>query len=128
MAICTKPAPQSAQIEVSADGVRAIPTDIGIKLVRDLFEGIGVDRLREDRYFMNLSFEDVSELVDDELTEAVAVGLDYLAAEPANERSAVKAALVARVEAQLGDLNERLHFRVGAYHSKACPKPAMPAA
>lgn len=123
----TKPAPQSAKIEVSADGVRAIPTDIGIKLVRDLFEGIGVDRLRANCYFMNLSFEDVSELVDDELTEAVAVGLNYLTAEPANERSAVKAALVARVEAQLGDLNERLCFRLGADHSKARPKPATPA-
>ena len=127
MTIRTKPAPQSAKIEVSADGCRAIPTDIGIKLVRDLFEGIGVDRLRADRYFMNLAFEDVSELVNDELTEAVAVGLDYLAAEPANERSTVKAALVARVEAQLGDLNERLCFRVGARHSKVWPKPAMPA-
>ena len=122
-----KCAQQNAQIEVSADGVRAIQTDIGIKLVRDLFEGIGVDRLRADRYFMNLSFEDVSELDDADLTEAIAVGLDYLAAEPANERSAVKATLVARVEAQLGDLNERLCFRVGADHSKAWPKPATPA-
>ena len=128
MTTCTKPAPQSAQIEVSADGVRAIPTEIGIKLVRDLFEGIGVDRLRADRYFMNLSFENVSELVDDELTEAIAVGLDYLAAEPTNERSAVKAAVVARAEAQLGDLNECLCFRVGFSHSKVWPKPAMPAA
>lgn len=118
-----KSAPVGAKIEVSADGLRAIPTEIGIKLVRDLFEGIGVDRLHADRYFANLSFSDVSELPDGELTEAIAVGLDFLAAEPASERNAVKAALVKQVEAELGNLADGLRYRVGGSYSKVWPKP-----
>jgi hypothetical protein len=46
---------QSTQVKVAADGCRNIPTAIGIKLVRDLFEGIGVDCLRADRYFVQLT-------------------------------------------------------------------------
>ena len=124
----TKHAPQSAQIEVSADGFRTIPTVTGVKLVRDLFEGIGVDRLRADPYFMHISFSDISELPDFELTEAIAVGLDCLVTESDNERSVVKAALSERVEAQLGGLAERLHYRVGRSYSKVWPKPVMPIA
>jgi hypothetical protein len=124
----TKHAPQSAQIEVSADGFRTIPTVTGVKLVRDLFEGIGVDRLRADRHFMNLSFSDISELPDEDLTEAIAVGLDYLAAEAKNKRSVVKVAQAKRVEAQLGGLTERLHYRVGRSYSKVWPKLVMPIA
>lgn len=119
----TTQAPLGAQIQVSTDGFRAISTDAGIKLVRDLFEGIGLDRLRTDRYFSNLSFSDVSELDDADLTEAIAVGLDFLAAEPASERTAVKAALVAQVEADLGSLNDGVRYRVGRSYSKAWPKP-----
>jgi len=124
MSICS-PAPKSAQIQVSANGVFTIPTDIGIKLVRDLFEGIGVDRLREDRYFMNLSFEDVSELVDDELTEAVAVGLDYIT-DPVDDRSAVKEALLKRMEAQFPHRLGCFVFRVGHSYSKAWPTADTP--
>ncbi|WP_373991920.1 hypothetical protein [Duganella sp. BuS-21] len=114
-------APKSAQIEVSAKGVYTIPTEAGIKLVRDLFEGIGVDRLRADRYFAPLSFDDVSELADDELTEAVAVGLDYLTAEPAGDRSAVQDALIKRLEAQFPHPIGRFIFRVGGSYSRAWP-------
>lgn len=119
----SKAAPKCAQIEVFADGFCAIPTNAGIKLVRDLFEGIGVDRLRADRHFANLSFSDVSELPDSELTEAIAVGLDFLAAEPASERNAVKAALVKQVEADLGSLADGLRYRVGGSYSKVWTKP-----
>lgn len=114
-------APQGAQFEVSAKGVHIIPTNVGIKLVRDLFEGIGVDSLRADRYFANMSFSDVGELGDDELTEAIAVGLDYLTAEPVGERSAVKAALIERLEAQFRIPRGPVAFRVGASYSKVWP-------
>ncbi|MQA23641.1 hypothetical protein [Rugamonas rivuli] len=114
-------APKSAKIEVSADGFRAIPTEAGIKLVRDLFEGIGVDRLRADRYFANQSFSDVGEVDDTDLTEAIAVGLDCLTAEPAGDRSAVKDALIKRLDAQLGSPRGRFTFRVGRSYKKVWP-------
>lgn len=121
MAQCQKIAQKRAQIEVSAHGVCTIPTEAGIKLVRDLFDGIGVDRLRADRYFMNLPFQDVSELDDADLTEAISVGLDYLTAEPVGDRSAVKVALIERMEVQFGSPRGRFLFRVGGGYSKVWP-------
>lgn len=115
-------APSSAQIQVSANGVYTISTEAGIKLVRDLFEGIGVDRLRADRYFANLAFSDVSELDDADLTEAIAVGLDYMT-DPVGDRSAVKEALLKRMEAQFPHPIGRFVFRVGDSYSKIWPKP-----
>jgi hypothetical protein len=115
-------APQCAEIQVSANGVYTISTESGIKLVRDLFEGIGVDRLRADRYFANLSFSDVSELDDADLTEAIAVGFDYMT-DPLDDRSAVKEALFKRMEAQFPHPIGRFVFRVGDSYSKIWPKP-----
>lgn len=115
-------APKCAQIQVSAKGVYTIPTDAGIKLVRDLFEGVGVDRLRADRYFANLSFSDVSDLDGADLTEAIAVGLDYMT-DPVDDRSAVKEALLKRMEAQFPHPIGRFAFRVGDSYSKIWPKP-----
>ncbi|MYM97902.1 hypothetical protein [Duganella vulcania] len=112
---------QDTQIKVAADGCRNIPTDVGIKLVRDLFEGIGVDRLRADRYFAHLSFCDVSELGDDELTEAIAIGLDYLTADSASDRSIVKTALMELLAAQFGNPRGKVIFRVGRSYTKAWP-------
>lgn len=108
-----KSTPQPAHIVVAADGCRNIPTLIAIQLVRDLFEGIGVDLLRSHRCGMQLSFEDVSELADADLGEAIAAGLDYVKSEPKAQWSFVKANMVARIEAQLGSLSERIRFRVG---------------
>lgn len=116
------PAPQCAEIEVSANGLYTIPKEAGIKLVRDLFEDVGVDRLRADRYFANMSFSDVSELDDADLTEAIAVGLDFMT-DPVDERSAVKEALLKRMEAQFPHPIGRFVFRVGDSYSKIWPKP-----
>lgn len=80
--------------------------------VRDLFEGIGVDRLRADRHFANLTFSDVSELDSIDLTAAIAVGLDY-ATDPQRDHSVVKDALLKRLEAQFPRLHGRFAYRVG---------------
>ena len=117
-----KAAPLSAQIEVSAKGVYTIPTEAGIKLVLDLFKDIGVDRLRADRYFANLTFADVSELDDTDLTEAIAVGLDYLT-DPVDDRSVVKEALLKRLDVQFQYRPGQFVFRVGRSYSKAWPTP-----
>jgi len=58
---------------VSADGAYNIPKEDGIKIVRDLFKHIGLNRLRADHYFANLTFSDVSELDSIDLTAAIAV-------------------------------------------------------
>jgi hypothetical protein len=123
MSICSQ-APNSAQIQVSANGVYTIPTDLGIKLVRDLFEGIGVDRLRADSGFAHLSFEDVSELHDTYLTEAIAIGLDYMT-DPEDDRSGVKEALLKRLDAQFPrPVSHPFVYRVGRSYSKAWPTQA----
>lgn len=119
-----KSTPQSGHIVVAADGCRNIPTLIAIQLVRDLFEGIGVDRLRSHRCGMQLSFEDVSELADADLGEAIAAGLGFLMSVPEADRSAIKASLVKRIEAQLGDLSSSVCFRVGFTNSIRWPKPS----
>lgn len=118
-----KAAPKSAQIEVTAQGVYTIPIDAGIQLVRDLFEDIGVGRLRADRYFKNISFDDVSQLDETDLTEAIAVGLDYLT-DPGDEHSVVKEALLKRLDAQfpprIGRFG-RFVYRVGRSYNKVWP-------
>lgn len=108
-----KAALQGAQIVVAADGCRNIPSAISVHLVRELFKDIGVDRLRAHRSGMQLSFEDVGELADADLGEAIAAGLDYVNSEPKAQWSLAKASMVARIEAQLGSLSERIRFRVG---------------
>lgn len=114
-------APKCAPIEVSTKGVFTIPTETGIKLVRDLFEGVGVNRLRADRYFAHMSFEDVSELDDMDLTEAVVVGLDYLT-DPVDERSVVKEALLKRLDALFPRPAGRpFVYRVGRSYTKEWP-------
>ena len=120
MSICSQ-APKSAQIQVSANGFYTIPTDVGIQMVRDLFEGIGVDRLRADSYFAHLSFEDVSELHDTYLTEAIAVGLDYMT-DPEDDCFAVKEALIKRLDAQFPrPVGRPFVYRVGRSYSKTWP-------
>lgn len=106
-------APQSAQIQVSADGVYNIAKEAGIKLVRDLFKDIGVDRLRADRYFVKLTFADVSELDSIDLAAAIAVGLDYATA-PQRDHSAVNDALLKRLDVQFPRPHgRRFVYRVG---------------
>lgn len=113
-------APKCAKIEVSANGVYNIPKEAGIELVRDLFIDIGVDRLRADRYFANLTFSDVSQLDDMDLTEAVAIGLDHMT-DPVDDRSAVKEALMKRMEAMFPHRPGCFAFRVGRSYSKVWP-------
>lgn len=104
-------APNHAQIHVSANGVYNIPKEAGVMLVRDLFEGVGVDRLREDRYFANLTFSDVKELDSIDLTAAICVGLDHLT-DPVRDHSVVKDALLKRLEEQFPHRRQFI-FRVG---------------
>lgn len=89
-------------------------------IIRDLFEGVGVDRLRADRYFANLSFADVSQLDDIDLTEAIAVGLDYLT-DPMRDHSVVKDALLKRLDAEFAHGHGRFIFRVGGSYNVVWP-------
>ncbi|MYN47439.1 hypothetical protein GTP23_20550 [Pseudoduganella sp. FT93W] len=113
-------APRSAKFEVSADGSYTIPTEAAIKLVRNMFEGVGVDRLRADRYFLNLPFSDVSQLDDTDLAEAIAVGLNYLT-DPMREQAAIKDALLKQLDTQFSRKNGRFIYSVGSSYKMVWP-------
>ncbi len=94
------------------------PREIALKLARDLFADIGVDRFRASRYGRQLSFMDLGELMDDEIGEAIRIGFDCLFDQPAEECSAVKRMLHKRVVELLGDLNDRIIcYQVGQSYS-----------
>ena len=110
---CAQP---SAHIKVASDGCRNIPEAIAIKLVHNLFENIGVDRLRASRQFQFVQFNEVDELCDLDLCEAIHVGLNHLSDHPVDAHA--QARLIERVEAQVGTLSRPFAYRVGRSYSK----------
>jgi hypothetical protein len=115
-----KYAHQNAQVKVAADGCRNIPEAIAIKLIHNLFENIGVDRLRASRQFQFVQFNEVDELCDLDLCEAIHVGLSHLNDHPVDAHA--QARLIERIEAQMGTLSQPFAYRVGRSYSKRWPK------
>lgn len=105
------------------NGAYAIPNEVAVQFVRDLFEGIGADRLRAHSHFINVPFEDIGDLSDDQLTEAISVGLDYLTDVPVEGRTAVQDALLKRLDNQFSPSGRRFVYRVGESRFKSWPKP-----
>lgn len=122
-----KSTPQSGHIVVAADGCRTIPEPIAVEIVRALFEHVGLDRLRESTAVGPVQFNDVSELCDVDLCDAMDIGFKLLSAETDNSRiwahvvKRVKAYVISRVEAHLGSLEQPFAYRVGRSYVKYWP-------
>lgn len=113
---------QRTQME-PINGAYSIPTEVAIQFARDLFGDIGADRLRAHSQFISVPFEDIGDLSDDELTDAISVGLDYLTDVPAEGRPPLQAALLKRLDNQFRPSWGRFIYRVGDSRCKSWPKP-----
>jgi len=126
-----KSTPQPADIVVAADGCRTIPEPIAVEIVRALFEHVGLDRLRESTAVGPVQFNDVSELCDLDLCDAMDVGFKLLSAEVdddgirAHVVKRVQAYVTSRVEAHLGSLAQPFAYRVGRSYVKYWPVASL---
>lgn len=124
-----KSMPQRGHIVVAADGCRNIPEPVAVEIVRSLFEHIGLDRLRESTAVGPVQFNDVSELCDLDLCDAIDIGFKLLSAEVeaddsgmrANAVKRVKAHVINRVEMHMGSLVQPFAYRVGSSYVKNWP-------
>lgn len=83
-------------------GNKIITRATAIELVRELFKDMGLHHLRANRYFTNMTFIDVSALANDDLAEAISVGLGCLDCPAAPKHSALNQIVAKRVAAALG--------------------------
>lgn len=117
--------PLTAMPAIDKFGYKLLTRTTAIDLVHDLFKHAGLDRLRAHRLFAHATFDSATGLDNYDLADAIIVGLDHLAGNAGQERSALNAMLADRVTRILGPLDQRVAFSVQGWPKNWTPKAIL---